>query len=373
MSKLSDTTFGYDHDLYMGCAPADPNELPETQPVEEDENTADEEAAVAAEMEFHATLAAEEAKVVKAAKAAAKTAKAVKAINKAAIATGFGEKKPKNFAPLSVSPDLKEERAVKPPPKIKPSAVIITAADMSSYLAGKASTKPFEDAKMSVVGTEFFFGRYTFLAPIFFSFSVFPKPANKKTKAQTEEAAVHKAAKVQAEEEGCRCIADPCRHMTKVPKMQSRDAEEFGTVAEQEAAIADEIAATMVAAGTVKPAKSKVAKMSAAPAEKSTRLLDLCRYVRLKKSMGKTLQDCDVYIGPKIDNDYWKFERSEWCPPFRVKDAKTVEEYKKWIIKQQLGPELVTLRGKVIGGWDEPGTLNYGTVLEDLVNMKEDL
>lgn len=98
---------------------------------------------------------------------------------------------------------------------------------------------------------------------------------------------------------------------------------------------------------------------------------DKTQVVRLKKIGKKVYQDCDVYIGPKIDNDSWTFEESEWVNPFHFMEAdrKTVLEcYKQHVLNDtKLRNKLGSLKGKRLGCFCNNMEFCHGTVLKNLV------
>lgn len=67
---------------------------------------------------------------------------------------------------------------------------------------------------------------------------------------------------------------------------------------------------------------------------------DLTRVVRLKRSKGKIIQDCDVYIGRACNRGGWNLPTSKWANPFPLwrydYDRKLVNEMYKNYIKHRL-------------------------------------
>jgi len=96
--------------------------------------------------------------------------------------------------------------------------------------------------------------------------------------------------------------------------------------------------------------------------------------VKLKRSKGVVVQDCDVYIGRRQTQGGWVLKESEWCNPFNGKTygdkaiplfkeqflQKIRDEPEKWI------PKLVELEGKVLGCWCKPSPC-HGDVIADIV------
>lgn len=102
-------------------------------------------------------------------------------------------------------------------------------------------------------------------------------------------------------------------------------------------------------------------------------LMTLPTVVRMKRSNGKIVQDCDVYIGRQCYMGGWKLPASKWANPFSVKSCGTVEiaveKYRQYILER---PELLNcigeLEGKRLGCWCKPG-LCHGDVLVELVKQ----
>ena len=101
--------------------------------------------------------------------------------------------------------------------------------------------------------------------------------------------------------------------------------------------------------------------------------------VRLRKEKGKTVQDCDVYIGNAVFNSNWTLEESKWCDPFHQQWALSVSERKKkyrdYITSTpRLMQSLHELKGKTLGCLCQNSRACHGHVLVDLVSTmyKED-
>jgi hypothetical protein len=94
--------------------------------------------------------------------------------------------------------------------------------------------------------------------------------------------------------------------------------------------------------------------------------------VRLRIYKGKTVQDCDIYIGRAINRGGWNLPKSKWANPFSIAQCgsakKAVEKYEEYLEKH---PELLAsiseLRGKVLGCWCKPDVC-HGDVLAKLAN-----
>ena len=101
--------------------------------------------------------------------------------------------------------------------------------------------------------------------------------------------------------------------------------------------------------------------------------------VRLKKEKGKTIQDCDVYIGNAVFNSNWNLEESKWCDPFHQKWSLTIAERKKKYrdhitSSPTLLQSLHELKGKTLGCLCQSPRACHGNVLAELVTtmFKED-
>ena len=101
--------------------------------------------------------------------------------------------------------------------------------------------------------------------------------------------------------------------------------------------------------------------------------------VRLRKEKGKTIQDCDVYIGNAVFNTNWSLEESKWCDPFHQEWTLSVAERKKkyrdYITSTpRLMQCLHELKGKTLGCLCQNSRACHGHVLVDLVTAmyKED-
>ena len=106
--------------------------------------------------------------------------------------------------------------------------------------------------------------------------------------------------------------------------------------------------------------------------------------VKLKRSNGKIVQDCDIYIGRAINMGGWHLSTSKWANPFKVKDHGSVhracELYLEWIVKEDLLDDIFELKGKVLGCWctngiddDADKWMCHGHVLIRLYEVMRDL
>ena len=93
--------------------------------------------------------------------------------------------------------------------------------------------------------------------------------------------------------------------------------------------------------------------------------------VRIKRIAGQLFQDCDVYIGPKMNNPHWKFEKSIWVNKYhynsddREENLKKYEQYVRG--NAHLRDNLKFLKGKRLGCFCENLNFCHGKVLVKLV------
>ena len=100
------------------------------------------------------------------------------------------------------------------------------------------------------------------------------------------------------------------------------------------------------------------------------------RVVRLKRSKGQIVQNCDVYIGRRMTMGGWNLSASKWANPFTIKEYKTAEaaikKYKEYLLgNKSLLADLPELKGKVLGCWCKPAAC-HGDVLVELVNKLDE-
>jgi len=95
--------------------------------------------------------------------------------------------------------------------------------------------------------------------------------------------------------------------------------------------------------------------------------------VRIRRSKGEVVQDCDVYIGRRLTMGGWRLSESEWANPFTVKACGSREEacrkYEAWLLggRPDLVARLPELRGKTLGCWCAPAAC-HGDVLARLAD-----
>ena len=93
--------------------------------------------------------------------------------------------------------------------------------------------------------------------------------------------------------------------------------------------------------------------------------------VRLRKENGIITQDCDVYIGPRIQNTSWQLETSIWANPFHRSDCHktSIESYRNHVLTSDvLRPLLPSLYGKILGCFCTKLKKCHGNELVKLVN-----
>jgi len=103
--------------------------------------------------------------------------------------------------------------------------------------------------------------------------------------------------------------------------------------------------------------------------------LPATRVVKLRRSGGKVVQDCDVYIGRRFTMGGWNLPHSKWHNPFSIKEYGTAEEvvrrFEVYVMTQpKLLRDLHELKGKTLGCWckSHPNNPCHGDVLVKLIN-----
>ena len=97
--------------------------------------------------------------------------------------------------------------------------------------------------------------------------------------------------------------------------------------------------------------------------------------VKLKKEKGKTVQDCDVYIGNEISNTSWQLMESKWHDPYHSRwdllPSQRLEKYKVYIMKNLfLVKSIKELWGKCLGCLCKSKGYCHSNVLVDLVKAR---
>jgi hypothetical protein len=98
------------------------------------------------------------------------------------------------------------------------------------------------------------------------------------------------------------------------------------------------------------------------------------KVVKLKRTKGEIVQDCDVYIGRDQNQGGWRLKKSIWHNRFTVKvhGDRCIELYKEEFYQKVRDdpdtwiPLLVDLEGKTLGCWCAPAPC-HGNVIADLV------
>lgn len=97
------------------------------------------------------------------------------------------------------------------------------------------------------------------------------------------------------------------------------------------------------------------------------------RVVRIRRSKGQVVQDCDIYIGRKCDWGGWNLPESKWHNPFRLSDnSSIIEVLNKYREYMKQRPDLIAalpeLAGKTLGCWCKDTFENpcHGDVLVEL-------
>lgn len=90
----------------------------------------------------------------------------------------------------------------------------------------------------------------------------------------------------------------------------------------------------------------------------------------------------NAYIGRRgvvfIDGVRYPLENSIWCNPFKISDQldreECIEKYREYIVdkieKENLVPELLSLKDKILGCWCSPEPC-HGDVLIELIQQYE--
>ena len=94
------------------------------------------------------------------------------------------------------------------------------------------------------------------------------------------------------------------------------------------------------------------------------------RVVRIKRKNGVLVQNCDVYIAHRMDNDHWNLQRSKWANPFKKSDPQHLHNYADHI-RKKLWHDLDSLEGKLLGCWCDNVDHCHGRVLVDLLEEKK--
>lgn len=109
----------------------------------------------------------------------------------------------------------------------------------------------------------------------------------------------------------------------------------------------------------------------------SSRDTQKTRVVKMKRTRGKVVQGCDVYIGRWCNRGGWNLDTSKWANPFTIKKygsrQRVLEEYEKYLFENDhLIASLHELKGKTLGCWCKPFPC-HGDVLIKLIEQMEDV
>lgn len=104
------------------------------------------------------------------------------------------------------------------------------------------------------------------------------------------------------------------------------------------------------------------------------------RVVKLRRSGGRIVQDCDVYIGRRWTVGGWDLPQSEWANPYSVRSVGSAAEAVRLYEHEHLPrhPELLakvgSLRGLVLGCWCKKRDSDpcHGDVLARLADAPSD-
>eukprot|EP00300_Choanocystis_sp_HF-7_P022954 c22602_g1_i1.p1 GENE.c22602_g1_i1~~c22602_g1_i1.p1 ORF type:complete len:158 (-),score=25.30 c22602_g1_i1:89-532(-) len=99
------------------------------------------------------------------------------------------------------------------------------------------------------------------------------------------------------------------------------------------------------------------------------------RVVRLARKGGVVVQDCDVYIGRRLNMGGWRLSDSKWANPFAVKTAgsneKACAKYEVYLRgNAELMAALPELAGKTLGCWCKPAACHGDVLLRVLAEVQ---
>lgn len=87
-------------------------------------------------------------------------------------------------------------------------------------------------------------------------------------------------------------------------------------------------------------------------------VINKTKVVRIRRSNGKIVQDCDIYIGRACSMGNWNLKASKWGNPFKLSEYSLDEALKKYEEYVRNNKELIAslpeLAGKLIGCWCYP-------------------
>ena len=115
---------------------------------------------------------------------------------------------------------------------------------------------------------------------------------------------------------------------------------------------------------------SKLLKIDKPTNQTQSVLPSLPTVVHLRRSKGKIVQDCDIYIGRACNMGGWRLNQSKWHNPYSVKQYGrdgALDRYKTYIESNEnnLLNDLHELAGKKLGCWCKPSRC-HGDILREL-------
>lgn len=94
--------------------------------------------------------------------------------------------------------------------------------------------------------------------------------------------------------------------------------------------------------------------------------------VRIRRSKGEIVQDCDIYIGRRISMGGWNLSESKWHNPFKIGRDGNIDEildkYERYLFDSGLINDIYQLEGKILGCWCKPDRC-HGDILVKLVRQ----
>ena len=93
------------------------------------------------------------------------------------------------------------------------------------------------------------------------------------------------------------------------------------------------------------------------------------KVVRIRRQEQELIQNCDVYIGPRLVNEHWDLGWSEWHNPF-YKHENKLQMYENYV-RLKLWNKLDRLEGKLLGCWCSDKDECHGKILVELLEEKK--
>ena len=91
--------------------------------------------------------------------------------------------------------------------------------------------------------------------------------------------------------------------------------------------------------------------------------------MQIRRQEQELIQNCDVYIGPKVVNESWDLDWSEWYNPFNKHEHK-LQMYENHI-RAKMWNKLDKLEGKLLGCWCADKDECHGKILVELLEEKK--